>query len=102
MKSRAEEIHHDLIDKLEERVRKQYNMTMKEVEVRDRETGMTVGEIDLVGISESGWDIYEVKVTDNPKKAVMQLENLKSYLDCFGTINLYYYSGRDDKVTKVG
>ncbi|MBW2971814.1 hypothetical protein KY359_02145, partial [Candidatus Woesearchaeota archaeon] len=61
--------HSELVHELEERVRKQYHVTMTEVDVRNPVTGEVIGEIDLVGIVDGDWDLYEVKVNDSPAKA---------------------------------
>jgi|GEM_PF-5158108 len=98
---RAQDRHSELVHILEERVRRQYNITATEVEVRDPCTGEVIGEIDLVGIVDRDWDIYEVKVNDSPLKARRQLKNLKQYLQDCGNLTLYYYSGINDKLVKV-
>ncbi|MFH1064335.1 MAG: hypothetical protein V1729_04605 [Candidatus Woesearchaeota archaeon] len=93
--------HSEIVQALEERVRGRYNLTMTEVHVRDPETGRVVGEIDLVGIVDGQWDIYEVKVADNPQKARAQLERLRGYLGGCGNITLYYYSGKNKELTEI-
>jgi hypothetical protein len=101
MTKEDQERHASLVQRLQERVRGKYAMTMTEVEVRNPQTGEVVGEIDLVGIVDGNWDIYEVKVNDGYRKALKQLRNLRQYLDNCGDINLFYYSGKTRKVRKV-
>ncbi|MBW2999668.1 hypothetical protein KY339_03270 [Candidatus Woesearchaeota archaeon] len=101
MKKRAEEIHNELVKELEEKVRKNYFITMTGVEVRSPLTGNLVGEIDLVGIVDNQWDLYEVKVNDSFEKSRRQLKNLKRYLGDCGKIRLYYYSGKDGKIIEI-
>ena len=101
MTADAQKLHGKIVRKLEEQVRKNYVMTAVEVEVRDPNTGRVVGEIDLVGMVNGVWDLYEVKVGDCYSKAVRQLRKLQKYLAEYGTINLYYYSGRFKQIVKV-
>ncbi len=101
MTKRPQDKHHEFVERLEDMVKRQYVMTMKEVEVRDTATGQTIGEIDLVGITENGWDLYEVKSSENYEKAVKQLERLRNYLGYCGVLNLYYYCGNSGNITKV-
>jgi hypothetical protein len=98
----VEETHRDLVRRLEEDVKGQYSITMREVPVRNQYTGQQVGEIDLVGIVDGVWDLYEVKVNDGMKKAKRQLENLKRYLEGCAELRLYYYSGRDREIVRIG
>jgi hypothetical protein len=98
----AEEVHRDLVRRLEDRVKGQYSITMREVPVRNPCTGQLVGEIDLVGIVDGVWDIYEVKVNDGLRKARRQLENLRHYLDGCADLRLYYYSGKGGEIVRVG
>lgn len=97
----AQKKHRRLICALEDKVRDQYSVVMREVQVRDVETGRVVGEIDLVGIVDGRWDLYEVKVTDNPNKARSQLKNLQGYLQDNGDLRLYYYSGKNKTLTEI-
>ena len=101
MSAAAQLMHSKIVKSLEEKVKKKYALTATEVEVRDPETGLIVGEIDLVGVVNGNWDIYEVKVNDGFSKARKQLRNLKNYLKEYGEINLYYYSGRENKIIRV-
>ena len=98
----VEEKHRELVRQLEDRVRGQYCITMREVPVRNPSTGQMIGEIDLVGIVDGMWDIYEVKVNDGFRKARRQLDNLKFYLRGYAQLRLYYYSGKDDEIVRVG
>ncbi|MFC1723677.1 hypothetical protein ACFL0V_06050 [Nanoarchaeota archaeon] len=99
--SDAELQHQTLVQDLEYRLKGRYAIIMREVPVRNPETGQQIGEIDLLGIVDDEWHIYEVKVSDRYRKAERQLLNLGRYLRGCGTISLYYYSGATDKIRKV-
>jgi hypothetical protein len=101
-RNRALGEHDRIVERLEDMVRSNYSMTMTCVEVRDPDTGRLVGEIDLVGIVGEKWDIYEVKVNDQYRKAVSQLKNLQRYLGGCANLRLYYYSGKGNKIEEVG
>lgn len=101
MGRRDEAEHSSLIDRLEEKVKSKYTLVFRETEVRDVYTGKIVGEADLVGIVDGNFDVYEVKVTDRPKKARRQLLRIRSYLQNFGNVRLYYYNGTDNRIKEV-
>ncbi|MBW2964242.1 hypothetical protein KY363_02175 [Candidatus Woesearchaeota archaeon] len=104
MTRKEQEDHSGLVQRLAARVRGKYSILQTEVPVTDPGTGRTVGEMDLVGLVEGMVDLYEVKVNDDASKARKQLRNMREYLSSQGytcPINLYYYSGRTGKITKV-
>jgi hypothetical protein len=93
--------HKEAINDLARMVRDNYAIMVTEVPVRDPVSGDIVGEIDLLGIIDRTWDLYEVKSNENYRKAEKQLKNLKDYLEGYADINLYYYSGKGGKILKV-
>ena len=101
MGRKAEAEHRRLIDLLEERVKSKYTLMFREAEIRDVYTGQIVGEADLVGIVDGNFDVYEVKVTDRPVKARRQLLRIRSQLQNFGNVRLYYYNGSDNRIKEV-
>ena len=101
MSRKTEKKHSELIDELEEKVKKNYTVMIRERTVFDVDTGRVIGEIDLAGIIGTTWDVYEVKVNDSPVKAARQLRKLRKYLMDCGSIRLYYYSGRKREIKEI-
>ncbi|MBU0457321.1 MAG: hypothetical protein ABH824_05145 [Nanoarchaeota archaeon] len=93
--------HSDHIDDLIARVKKDYQIVMKEVDIHDPETRRTIGEADLIGIINGEWHLYEVKSGDNLEKAKKQLFKLKRYLEDYHDIKLFYYSGKLKEVKEI-
>ena len=93
--------HNQAIAELEERVRDSYQITMKNVNYYLPRSRDIAGELDLVGIRNGNWDIYEVKSNDGYETAVKQLDRARRLLDGCGNIRTFYYSGRTKKLKQV-
>ena len=101
MKRSVEDRHRELVDELEEKVKKNYTIIFRDVMVRNVFTGQVVGEIDLAGMVDGNLDLYEVKVTDRPQKARKQLLNLRRHLQNCGNVRLYYCCGKSGEIKEV-
>lgn len=106
-KSKQKKKTHDQhIDELEEKVKGNYQIIMKNVpyfspDSEDMISDME-GDLDLLGICGRTWHIYEVKTGDDPKTAAKQLERAKSALsNCAEEIKTFYYSGKTKEIKQV-
>tara|TARA_Y100000310_G_C20633374_1_gene789845 strand:- start:676 stop:981 length:306 start_codon:yes stop_codon:yes gene_type:complete len=93
--------HDQIIEELEERVKGNYQLVLKNIEYTIPGSNQTAGELDLVGICQGQWDIYEVKTNDGYGTAVKQLERARNILGACGTIKTFYYSGKEKKIRLV-
>jgi hypothetical protein len=98
---RNKRIHDQAIDELEEEVRKNYQIILKNVPYTSPNSSDTAGELDLLGICGQSWDIYEVKSNDGYDTAVKQLERARKILSDCGNIRTFYYSAKDKKIKQV-
>ena len=93
--------HDQIIEELEEKVKGNYQLTLRNIEYTLPGSNQTAGELDLVGICQGQWDIYEVKTNDGYDTAVKQLERARSILSNCGVIRTFYYSGKEKKIRVV-
>ena len=104
MTRKEEEMHDELVERLEDRLRPKYAILQAEVEITDAK-GVLKGKVDLMGVVDGMVDLYEVKVNDGKKKATRQLRAYRSHLQRYAgvrcPINLYYYSGRTRHPVKI-
>ncbi len=92
-------IHDQHIDELEEKVKENYQITMKNVLYFLPDSKDIAGDIDLLGICEKTWHIYEVKTGDAPKTAAKQLERARRALsNCADEIKTFYYSAKTKQI----
>ncbi|MBT5022125.1 hypothetical protein HOK51_06580 [Candidatus Woesearchaeota archaeon] len=94
--------HQTYVSELESEIKDRYQLVLKEIEYRDPISDKLIGELDLVGIINGVWHIYEVKCNDGYEKAVNQLYRAKKYLsECADEILLFYYSGSKKELKEV-
>lgn len=93
--------HDKAIEELEEKVRNNYQITIRNVPYYFPYSQDVVGELDLVGIRNGNWDIYEVKTNDGYETAVKQLDRAQRLLSSCAKIRTFYYSGREKKIRRV-
>lgn len=93
--------HDQAVLELEDLIRDQYQIVVKNVIYRTPPSRNESGELDLVGINGGYWDVYEVKSNDGYDKAVQQLERARRLLGKCAKIRTFYYSGKDKKIVPV-
>ncbi len=93
--------HDQAILELEERVRDKYQITLRNVLYYLPHRKDVAGELDLVGICNGNWDIYEVKTNDGYDTAVKQLDRAQRLLGNCGKIRTFYYSAKKKKIQPV-
>ncbi len=97
----AKSKHDQIIEELEEKVKANYQVILRNVEYTLPNSNQVAGELDLVGICNDQWDIYEVKSNDGYDKAVKQLTRARKILGQCGEIRTFYYSGKEKKIRVV-
>jgi hypothetical protein len=93
--------HDRTIDELEELVKGKYQMVLKNVNYTTPRHCNILGELDLVGIRNDNWDIYEVKTYNGLDKAREQLQRAREHLQGCGNIRAFYYSSETGKVEQI-
>ncbi|MBR9683444.1 hypothetical protein GOV03_02800 [Candidatus Woesearchaeota archaeon] len=102
MLNKTEKKHNQAVVTLEKLVKYKYQLTFRHVEYRAIPGAEDIsGELDLVGIWDAKWDIYEVKLGDSYRTARNQLLRARKILSQCGEINLFYYSAKTKKITPI-
>ena len=93
--------HDQAVAELEDLVRDNYQIVLTNVIYRMPPCRDEAGELDLVGINDDSWDVYEVKTNDGYDKAVRQLERAIQLLGSCAKIRTFYYSAKTKKISPV-
>ncbi len=86
------EEHQSLVDLIYRHEAGKYDFMAKNVEYRDRKTGLVMGEIDLLGFRDGKYDLYEVKSYGDKAgktRAALQLNRARENLG-LEIANMYY------------
>jgi len=78
-----------------------YQIVLRNVEYKRPGCSIVAGELDFVGITAEGGDIFEVKSNDGYSTAVGQLRRAKEILGEFGIIRTFYYSARTREIKEI-
>jgi hypothetical protein len=102
-KKNSKSPHDRATDELEKRVKKNYQLTIKNLIYTLPFSHLYAGELDLIGFNNWDIDIYEVKTNDKDyNHAVKQLERAKNILgDCANKITIFYYSAGTKKIKQI-
>jgi len=95
--------HDKAIEVLEKRVKKQYEMTLRNLPYTKKPFEQDFdGELDLVGFRGQEIHIYEVKTNDKDyRDAVIQLKRAREKLSCCGNVRIFYYSARMKTIREI-
>ena len=93
--------HDRYLEGLCRQIRRDYDLILRNIPLFSPRRRL-VGEIDILAIKGSHYDVYEVKCSFRISKARRQLEKIKKHPSVSGSIrNMFFYCGESAKLELV-
>jgi len=92
--------HDQFVESLFHRLEDDYDVILKGVPIYSKKKRL-VGEIDMIGIKNNFWDLFEVKCSHRITKAKMQLKKCKKLLHNKNIRRTYFFCGDSGLLMKI-
>ncbi len=92
--------HDQFVENLSERLGNDYDVILKGVPIYSGRKRL-IGEIDMIGIKNDFWDLFEVKCSHRITKAKLQLRKFRKLLHNKNVRRTYFFCGDSGLLLKI-